>query len=404
MFRQSVYVGIDYLLKLSIGVILLLYLSRMAEPALFGEFLLIISAVNIYQTIGRSGSESHVLSEVNKFPDKTIEIILNTFVSSVLIFVFFAIPLSLMGEHIFQIFSSSSTIALLITIGLFHVYSIFDATLQAHNKGHLVIFIRLIATIFSFPLKIYAAQKHSTDIFLLSYLLEAILIFCTLLMYLIYYQLVSFDKSYLNKVQIYFSLKNGFYLCVTALTGILASRLDQFVLASQLTMDQVAFYLATMKLIDIIVIPFLVLFYAYTNFLSKLSQNEIMNKFFYSLFALSLFGLIVILIVNLFSTEIIQLILGEKFVNSSDILKIIIINVPFLLINGFGFRLAVRFNQNQVYTIKSFCQLMFFVTIGIFFIKNYGVQGAIYVTLFMNIIFTTFSLSVLYMKISSERE
>lgn len=132
MFRQSIFVGIDYLLKLSIGVILLLYLSRVTKPALFGEFLLIISAVNIYQTIGRSGFESFVLSEVNKFPAKTAEIISNTFLSSLLIFVLFAVPLSLLGEQFLTNISSSITIPLLVTLGVFYVHSVFDASLHAH--------------------------------------------------------------------------------------------------------------------------------------------------------------------------------------------------------------------------------------------------------------------------------
>ncbi|RTR35968.1 hypothetical protein EKG38_24150 [Shewanella canadensis] len=282
------------------------------------------------------------------------------------------------------------------------LFNIFETSLwdvECDYKQRKVFIFRFIVSLLSFFAKI----------FVILYIESIEVMFLVLAFEMLAFQLLFYifreDKAqriFIFKFRnwLYFT-KKTFPLFVSGLIVFAYNRIDQLMLASLASAEQLADYSVVLKLVEpLSVIPTAICATA-LPFLVGLKRNKskyidvlkgyICMTFYASLF-LSLFFIF-------FGADVVTIMFGEKYVNITSLVFILAMSIPFSFIAVFNGMLLVFYDRQSLAPVRALFGLVVNVLLNFIFIPAYGALGAALATLFTLIL----SGVVLYLVLPSTR-
>jgi O-antigen/teichoic acid export membrane protein len=213
-------------------------------------------------------------------------------------------------------------------------------------------------------------------IFSLSYLIFAIYSAKYLKSKIIY----LFFKNFNIKTYLLIS-KSSFYIFLGGLFTVAYLRIDILMLDFLSNSSNVAIYTVSSRVLELsLIFPATISILIFPILIKKKYIN--IKKDLYIQFIIGLF----VMFFFLFASPIIIDIFFRHFINSINILKILLFSIPFMLVNGYIFTLFIAKNKSKYYTLVTILMLILNISLNYIFIPLYSYEVAAYTTLLTEIL------------------
>lgn len=258
---------------------------------------------------------------------------------------------------------------------------------QANLTEYLLVPLRLTVFIFINVLKLLVLffTKNWTHILYLT-IIEIV--------FFNYSQYVIFKKHYpFERLKLYISkdfLLKCFPIFSLSITAIIFSKVDQIMIPSILDYKSLSYYSVSAKLVDLTVFfPTILLNLLYPKLIKN--NNVLYARKIYAL--MSYISFTFILFFYIFGSFLITNLFGHNYFNASSLIGPYSISLFFFFFSLARLKIFIV-NGNQFLLIPlSLFSIVLNVIFNYFFIKNFGAEGAIWATIFSQII-SNFSFSL----------
>lgn len=176
---------------------------------------------------------------------------------------------------------------------------------------------------------------------------------------------------------IFDSLKNSAYIFLASLATIVYLRIDILMLEWFGLVDGVVYYTIASRVLELtLIVPSMIA----ALLLPKLTQQTATNikKDLLNQFAIGVGVMILFLLIS----HIIITLLFPKYLQTITILNILLLSIPFMLINNYGFTYFVAKDISKKYFIITLLMCISNIVLNLIFIPLYGYEAAAYTTLF----------------------
>ena len=389
-FKNTLWMFMTYGLRLFTGFFVGLWLARYLGPAEYGVYNYVISLTTIVITVATFGTTEIIVKKIIDSSEGSFESLKSGFnlrlILSFLLFIvlgFYAILFEENVEVKKYILISSFAI-------FFQPFEVVDSFFRAKVQAHKSSIGRMSQLIFSSIAKILLIVYQSP-----LYLFYLVFVFDSIL-----YSVIIMS-SYFKNNHNFFKLKSSFNtmkeiahesfpLMVIAVTSLMLARFDLVLIGKLLDQTQVGLYSAASKTIEIgtlfAVLISLSLYPAILN--SKKSDHQLYLKRMAMLNRLLVGGgVLLALFVFFFSDFVIQLLFGNKFDSSSEILQILSWNIVFISFYQVSYRWYLSENMQKLMMYKTLSAVAFNIILNFILIQQYGIKGAAYGSVLTSVIF-----------------
>ncbi len=394
-FKNTLWLFSEKFIRLGVSFFVGVLVARYLGPKNFGILSYAQSIVMLVTPIANLGIDNILVRELVKNKNlKKERIILGTalllkLVTSTILIIIFALlyyfEKNPLNRYIY-------IIVVILLVGLFfRSFDIIDFYFQAKVISKLSFIGNIISLIFSNIVRfIFVIKKFSLKFIAFSYALEGILL---ALFSITIYNKYSENKIYKWEVNLNlakFFLKNSYPLMISVFAVSLYFRLDQIMLKNLLNnMKIIGEYSAAVKIVELIyIIPTVILNSMFPFFIKlKTRSNLLYKKYFkitYNLFYV--FSIICVLILNFGATIIVKIIYGNKFINASEILKILSFNIIFVSFGMIHSKWLIIKHLEKKNMYSTLLALLTNLILNYYLIKSYGVRGAAIATLVSTIV------------------
>lgn len=319
------------------------------------------------------GSDQLIIKDTAQSVKNTLE---SFFVIRLLSALFVSISLIAISKF-FEL--NEKYIAVICMASLFQSFMVISPFHQGLVSYKVVSFITSVSLLLSLILKVYMIKyydsKYLNIVMIMDFLIITIL-FC--FMFFRRVKICLFLDVFKNNV--YFNTKRSFPLLISALGIVIYSRVDQFMIFKLLGSEQLAFYSSVVRIGDAFSFIPAVIINAFIPFYekNKSSSPKLILNFFKSIV---IYGVLIVLFLNLFSDIIIELLYGSNYRESLNILPIYSLSLFFSYIGAASniWLISNGLQKYKVYRIFGGCIVN--VVLNLIWIPKYGVIGATYATL-----------------------
>lgn len=359
------------------------YVIRYLGPEKFGILSLILTILSIFSVFSSWGIRGILVKKLAESQSNTSIILFNSF--------FITISFSLLFLIIFIIFtyfystSIEEDIFLLFFISSFALLFTFNEVISAYFESK--INIKPITKIVVFANLLISAIKI---IFLIN---ESPLIYFVILIPVESLVIALFSVYVITKkinifrfIKIDFKiLKNFVYLglplAFASLVNILNMRIDQFMIINLLDFSQLGIYSAGVRISELFfIIPTALTASYFPKYVRAHSSKEydLLKEMTSVLFIYSILSFI---FVYFFGSLFINILFGNEYLKSAEILKILIFStffISFSLVNG---KWLLKYEKTKIILYRVMISSLVNIILNYFLINLYGLNGAAYATI-----------------------
>lgn len=366
------------------GFIFTVLSARSLSPSDFGIFSVAISLIVILADLGELGIGGGLVNFLPSFIKSkdilnTNKIIKTTYLLQIIISLLISLVLIIFSTQIAQLlFRSSTSLYLIIirlsTIGViaFMLFNFVNSILSAKEEFNKIFLLQILYTLprlFILFLFIYFL-KVSLVLVVIVFLLGP------LIPYLISIFLIPINLIKLFKIKGFFKLSKIFkfslYLAVNKLFVSLFSRLDVLMLSAMISSHEVGIYSAASRIAFIY--P-LIGGSIGTVFAPKYAKFDVPAAISFTKKALLLMFLLIssIIVLIILSPIIIPLVFGSQYLESINIMQILLITmIPFLIAIPINNLLIYTFKKPQIIAFSSLTQLLVILVLNLLLIPKIG--------------------------------
>lgn len=376
--------------RLLAGLFISLWIARYLGPEKFGIYNYALSIVTILAYLGAAGTNDYIIKELIKFPAEKLSLLNTAFYLRFLLGIFFTIIL--LGICYFStVFNGSEILIIVATpVIFFQAFDVVDSFYRAEVSSRKTAISKITQIVISSAIRVYLIYTKAELIsFIYVFTFESISY--GLILYFSYRQHnQDFIFKPFSQEKIILIVKATWPLALISTITISLTRIDQIILGSLVSKDQLGYYSAAYRIIDILYIGpnilFTSLFTAIVN--AKNSSEEIyytrLKNFRRLLLAI---GLISTVIVFFFSQSIIHILYSDTYLGSNEILKILIFNFIFLSNSIVTNTWYLIQNRTRELLLKYTLAFIFNVALNFYLISRIGVNGAAICSVLTNFLF-----------------
>lgn len=378
-FKNTLWLFLTYGLRLFTGFFVGLWLARYLGPEEYGIYNYVISLTTIFITIATFGTTEILVKKILHSNGDYREALKSGFdlrlALSVVLFLLLGVYASLFEESTeIQIFILISAFAL-----FFQPFEVVDSFFRAKvqvqkssigRMGQLTIssLIKIALIIYQAPLKWFYFVFVFDAIFYASIVLFAYL-----------KENKSFLSRYSSPILIKGIARESFPLMIVTVASLMLSRFDQVMIGKLLTKVDVGFYSAASKTIEIgtlfSVLISMSLYPAILN--SKNTDHATYLRRMGMLNRLLVWGGIVLTILVFFNAAfVINLLFGDKYHASEEVLRVLSFNILFISFHQVSFRWYLSENLQRLMMYKTLAAVVFNIGLNFLLIPKFGIWGA----------------------------
>ena len=377
-FHNTQWMFLTYGLRLFTGFFVGLWLARYLGPREYGVYNYVITLASIFITIATFGTPEILVRKVLEAPDMKAALKSGFDLRLILSVVFF---IALCGYGYFfedspetQRYIWISSLAL-----FFQPFEVVDSFFRAKVKAQKSSVGRMSQLILSAALKIWLIVNQSPLVwFYLVFVFDA-LFYAFLVM-------TSYLRENDNFLPIKGSLeaikaiaKESYPLMIIAVSSLMLARFDQVIIGRILTKYEVGIYSAASKTLEIAtlfaVLVSLSLYPAILN--AKKTDHALYLRRMAMLNRLLVGGgFLVTMAFFIFPEQIIHLLFGDKFSDSSFVMKIMSFNILFISFYQVSYRWYLTENLQTLMMVKTLSAVGLNIALNLVLIPRYGINGA----------------------------
>ena len=365
------------ILTILISLISTIIISRYLGPEVYGHFQSIIAAFLFLQLIEYLLYPTEIRKDLHD-KDKLNIVITTSIFGSILNIIIVTVL-----TFIFLFFNKSSNYSPLIYLFCFwplRPFVIINNIYNNNNKFNLTSCIEFTSTLIIELLKILVILYGSENINILLSLNSAkflIVAIANLTFIKKYVPNYTFQISFPYYIKL---VKRSLPLFISQLATILFLKSDVLMLEHLSTKTDVGLYSIAVKLVE----PWVFICAAFNNyFFNLIIKNDLEERSIIkdASTTLILISLTIILGVYFLSPYVIDLIFGNKYSNSIDLIKISIFSLPFLYWFHLQHIWEVKHNYTKFTLCKTFIAALINISTNLYLIPEYGAKGACISTL-----------------------
>ena len=318
-------------------------------------------------------------------------------IGSAMILKFFGLVLCLLMILIINLFENPIYQWVNIIIGLsllVEVFIAYESYFYIHKKSGVIVIANITSGFIGLLLKLIVVYFFmSVWMLALTYLIESII--KSGLMYFKASTIsLKIDSNYIKE-----NLPKIGYVVLSGASMVIIFKIDQLMIRYLLTKSDLAVYSVAVKITEVWIFICIALSnYKFESILNALKysvelfENKIINLYK----KVILISLIIILVIFIGSSTFINLLYGDKFLESLPILYIYIISLPFMFINNASWKYFIPMNIQKFASIKLLVGAIINIVLNFALIPLLGLKGAaistvismLFVSIYGNLFFT----------------
>ncbi len=391
-FKNTVWLFLTYGLRLFTGFFVGLWHARYLGPRDYGVYNYVISLTSIFLTIATFGTTEIIVKKILEKNEAHVGLKSGFDLRLALSLLLFL----LLGCYAY-FFEPSREVQFYILISSFALFflpfevvdSFFRAKVQAQKSSIGRMLQLIISALAKILLIVYEAPLTW---FYFVFVFDAVF-YSTLIMISFLKENQSFFSVKIPLNKVVELAKESFPLMVIAVSSLMLARFDQVIIGKLLTKLDVGLYSAASKTIEIAtlfaVLVSLSLYPAILN--AKKSSTEIYLKRMAMLNRLLVAGGAVLTAIFFFGADlIIQILFGEKFTASADILRILSFNILFISFYQVSYRWYLSENLQSLMMYKTLSAVVTNIVLNFVLIPRLGIMGAALGSIATSLIFHFF--------------
>jgi len=388
-FTNTSWLFVEQVLRMIAGFLVGVWVARYLGPEKYGIFNYSLAFVAIFAGVAKLGLDGIVIRELVKEPEKK-DLYLGTAFWLKFVGAFVVLFLIAIGTLFTNNDRTINLYIFIIAAGIFfQSFEVVDFYFQSKVLSKFVSICKIIQLILSSLLKIYfVLTKADLIYFVLITLIDQITLAITLfLSYSHYHKHNEPQKNwlhFLNAETFNFQiaknlLKDSWPLILVLISATLYERIDQIMIKEMLSSYSVGIYSAAVKISGVSVIASPIFAYSFFPALvnaRKRSYEEFHKRLIFLYSFVFWFSLVISFLVCYFSADIINLLYGDKFKNSSMVLSIYIFTSVFAYIGGVSSRWYIIENMQNIFSLNLFLSVVLNILLNLILIPKYNVKGA----------------------------
>lgn len=375
---------LDKILKLSIGVLLVISLTRYLGPERFGLLNYVTSLVVLFTAIGALGLNAIVVRDLIEKPNSN-ETLGTSFVLKLTggIMALFLLALTVIILRPNDELSKYLAVLLGFRI-LFKSSDIIKFWYESKIESKNTVLTENAVYVFMAAVKLILIYLNAPlASFVLVLLLESVFIFVFL--FLLYLKgggkIINWKFTSTRSKEL---LNDSWPIIVSSTAWIFYSKIDQVMIGQILGNKEVGYYAAANKLSEISTfIPTIIAFSIIPSILKYRSSNRTLyDKYFQMIYNIVTSILILLaIVVSLFPVIVIETLYGTQYTPAATVLSIQFWIVVFIGLAKISGRYLVNDNRQKITMVRHLAGVLINLPLNYFLINIYGIEGAAWASL-----------------------
>ncbi len=370
--------------RLAINFAIGIYIVRYLGPNDFGSLSYAVSFVGLFSTLAALGLDNIVVRELVQSPDKRDELLGSVFIlrllGAVLLMLILVFSVIVLNED-------SVTTAMILIIGtasIFQIFGTIDFYFQAKVLSKFSVYVQFTSLVIASAIKIFLIlNNYSLIAFAIIITIESFLLATGFI--LVYKKNKLKITSWRFKKSLAMNLlRDSWPLILSGLVIAVYVKIDQVMIKNMMNESEVGYYAAAVRIAEAwFFVPMAItnsLFPAIVN--AKKMSEELYHSRLKKLYdILAWISIVIAIPVTLFSNDLIQILFGAEFSNSSPVLTIYIwAGIPtFLGVASSQYLISENLTKLSFY--RTFFGMIFNIILNFILIPIYGIVGAALATL-----------------------
>jgi len=394
-FTNTSWLFFDKIFKMGVGFFLIIYLTRYLGPEKFGILSYSQSFVSIFMAFASLGISQVLIRDLVKYKDKKYKLL-----GSAFFLTFTVSTLSILMIFLFEVLSTDQTITkniiliLSFTIIFQNFNMLIDSYFQHKVLSKKIVYVNSISFIVSSSIKFYLIYIKAKLIYF-----GWALLFDMILLSILFLYIYSKENESIKLWKVDFKivrkyLKVAMPLTMVAVSAFIYTRIDQIMIKYMLDNEAVGNYAAAIRVSELFYfIPGIIV----TSLFPKLVEVRKENKERYLKLLEKTYRLVVWIAIPIalflfsFSDFIVSILYGDKFIQASEILKILSFSIIFAAVSAVFVKMLYIEHWEKKYMYKSIFGVIVNIILNYILISLYGANGAAIATLI-----TIFSINYIY--------
>ncbi|MGG4664989.1 oligosaccharide flippase family protein [Providencia vermicola] len=363
------------------------YVAKYVGPEVFGIIALATATFQIIQIIAQLGNDNIIFKRVSKKKESGIKLIKSTFLIRTIIYFLISVP------TLYYFYSYKNNITFIFSIAIciacyfssIDIYSIYN---NAILKSKINTIANIIGLSIGLTLQFIIAHNKLDPIYLTIPIIVVTLIPLSIRYYLFpnIGKIKRKDKSKYNK----YIFLSGISIVFSTLSVAIYTRINQFMISYlegeyNLGIYSVAVTLSTAWIFILIAIINSTL----PSIFGEKSESKAISIAANLNIVVSIISFIVLAFIYFFGNYFIQLLFGESYILASELLVILCFSTIFASLGTISARFIVRHSGYSFLSKKMFIMVLLSVPISYTMIKIFGLKGATYSVLIIEILSLT---------------
>jgi O-antigen/teichoic acid export membrane protein len=385
-FKNTSWLFAEKILRMTVGLFVSVWVARYLGPDRFGLLSYAQSFVGLFAPIAALGLDGIIVRDIVKYPEKENELLGTAFIlkllGTIILFIILYIAIHFTSNDNY----TNLLVFIIASAVLFQTFNVIDFYFQAKVMSKYIVFANSFSLFLSSVIKIVLIIKKAPLI-----AFAGMVVFDNLIMALgyIYCYLKIKKEFFIKKIRFEFKIAkqlliDSFPLILSGMAISIYMKIDQIMIKEMLNNKAVGNYAAAVKISEawyfISVIISNSLFPAIIN-AKKLNENLYYERLQKLYFLMVWIAICIALFMTFFSNCLINLLYGDLYNKSADVLKIHIwAGIFIFLLNASGkFLILEHLSKHAFY--RNISGALINILLNLILIKYYGILGAALATL-----------------------
>lgn len=383
MKRAVVNIGwllLDKFMRLSIGLLITMWLAQYLGPAQFGQMNFVTSVVAIFAVFATLGLKGVVVKELVNQPTTTFNILGSAFLLKVLgalvtyalliAFSFFVLPSTVETKWFIAIVGVSI---------LFKTSEVVSFYFEAKVESKYVVWVENCAFVIASSIKLGLLWFEAPLIaFFIAIVIEALLMAFALL-FIYQRQVSSLMNWQATKQQMSSLLSQSWPLIISSAAWVVYTRVDQVMLGTMLDAQAVGLYAAAIRLTEIAnIVPMIITFSMVPLIMPLRADNkDLYQTKFQQVYDLAVGLMIVGAVLTLFiATDVVGILYGDAYAASASVLKIHVWTCVFIAMATVSGKYLLNEGLQKITMQRHLFGVCLNIPMNYVAIPLYGIEGA----------------------------
>ncbi len=384
-FKNTLWLFFDKIFKMSIGLFVIIYLTRYLGPERFGLLSYSQSFVSIFMAFSSLGLSSVVIRELVKFPEKR-DLLLGTTFYLTLFTSLLSITL-IFGFNTFLLKDDQSnmlTMIIAFTIIFQNLNMVIDNYFQYKVLSKYVVYCSTIGFIASSIVKVILIYIEADLIYFAYALLFDSIILSFGFIYIYKRQSLSIINWKFDLTIAKNFLTAAWPLVLVAISAFIYTRIDQIMIKDMIGAEVVGHYAAAIRVSELFYfIPGIIVASLFPKLVELKKDNEekylnLLEKMYRLVIWIAM---PIAITLYFFSDMIIDVLYGNQYYQAGSILAILSWGIIFTSIGAVFVKILYIEHYEKKYLYKSIFGVFINIILNYFLIQRYGANGAAIATL-----------------------